>query len=243
MDDLKPAIKALEKKEFACHADAEKEYARSMADGKWALFKNAYEITETVREKWPPGRRGAGTRPALAPSYRIRITQVDQKEEECRKYLQNESCIVLVSNVTDEAVTDRRLIETYKGQHVVENSFRQLKGPNLADAIYLKNPYRIRALTMILSIALLLRALIQYRLRDGLRKHDEENPGVPIMAGWGGKPLKNPTYKLFYEHCINCHYKREGRGKYSFAWPFVETRHVVESLLSLMGLTVKTVMG
>ena len=242
MSELKPAIKALEKKEFACLANAKKEYARFMKDKKWSLFQNEYEIIETVNEKWPPGRRSEATRPIAVTSYKIRITQTGQKERECRQHLQNESCIVLISNVIDETVTDRCLIETYKGQQTVENSFRQFKGPNLASVIYLKNPARIQALTMILSLALLLRALIQYRLRDGLKKHNEENPGVPIMAGWGGRPLKSPTYKLLYEHSINCYYQRESWGKYRFVWPYVETKQLVESLLALMGLTVKSIM-
>ena len=239
---LAPIVKELEKKEFSCRADAEKEYKRFMKRKEWKLFFNKAEITETVREKWPAGRRSAETRPTMVTVCKITITQIEQKEQPCRQYLQNGSCIVLISNVLDETVTDRNLVETYKGQQVVENSFRQFKGPNLASVIYLKNPVRICALTMVLSLALLLRALIQYRLRDGLKKHEADNPGVPIMAGWAGRPLKNPTYKLLYEHSINCYYKCERRGQYSFMWPFVETRQIVESLLSLMGVTVKTLL-
>ena len=240
--ELEPIIKVLEKKEFACQADAEKEYRRFMKDKRWHLFQNNLEIIAQVKEKWPKGRRSASTRPITTTVYKIRITQVAQKEPACQRYLQTESCIVLISNVVDETVTDKYLVETYKGQHIVENSFRQFKGPNLASVIYLKNPVRIQALIMLLSLALLLRALIQYRLRDGLKQHEAENPDVPIMAGWGGRPLKNPTYKLLYEHSINCFYSRESLGKYSFVWPFPETKQIVGSLLSLMGLTVKTIM-
>jgi hypothetical protein len=154
----------------------------------------------------------------------------------------NESCIVLISNITDETVTDRTLLETYKGQHVVENSFRQLKGPNMASVIYLKNPKRIQALTMLFSFSLLIRALIQYRLRDGLKKHEAENPDVPIRAGWNGRPLKNPTFKLLYEQSINCYYERDGHNEYSFIWPHMEAQRIVESLLDLMGLSVSTLL-
>ena len=240
--ELAPAIKALEKKEFACLADAEKEYIRFMEDKRWALFQSKPEMVESVKEKWPKGRRSATAQPITVTVYKIRITGIEEKEEACRQYLRNESCIVLISNVADETVTDRYLVETYKGQQVVENSFRQFKGPNLASVIYLKNPVRIQALTMILSLALLLRALIQFRLRDGLKKHETDNPGVPIMAGWAGRPLKNPTYKLLYEQSINCYYMRDSPGKYIFVWPFAETRQIVESLLALMGLTVSSVL-
>ena len=239
---LGPLISCLEKKKFACRADAEKEYARFLAQKEMKLFGCAEEITETIEQKWPRGRRGKDTRPAIVPTYQVRIKEVGRDPEACRQYLQNKSCLVIISNVIDESVTNRELLETYKGQHVVENSFRQLKSPNLASVIYLKNPKRIGALTMLLTFSLLIRALIQYRLRDGLQKHAEQNPGVPIYAGWGGRELKNPTFKLLYEHSANCYYEREGRGEYLFEWPFSETRMYVEPLLALMGISVKTLL-
>jgi hypothetical protein len=145
---------------------------------------------------------------------------------------------VLISNVTDD-LCDKDLLTIYKGQQTVENSFRALKSPQLASAIYLKNQIRIQALTMLLSISLLLRALIQFRLREGLKKHNEANPNVPIRAGWGGRPLKNPTFKLLYEHSINCYFERERLGQYIFGWPSGTTRQRVEPLLELMGLTLE----
>ena len=155
------------------------------------------------------------------------------------QFTHRESSFVLISNVT-EGVTDHELLEIYKGQQVVENSFRQLKSPQLASVIFLENPTRIKAMTMLLSVALLVRAIVQYRLREGLRKHKEENPDSEIRAGWGGRPLANPTFKLFYEHSARCHYVREGFREYSFAWPNCETHAVVLPLLKLLGLNIAT---
>lgn len=76
-------------------------------------------------------------------------------------------CIVLISNVGEEVSGKRELLQTYKGQQVVEISFRELKSPSMASVIYLKNPERIQTLSMLLSFALLVRAIIQYRMRRG----------------------------------------------------------------------------
>jgi len=72
---------------------------------------------------------------------------------------------------------------------------------------------------MLLSLALLVRAVIQHLLREGLRKHDEENPGKKAYAGWKGKLVKSPTHKMFYEHSYNCHFIKEGEGRYRYKWP------------------------
>ena len=240
---LAPLIKALEKKTFVCRADAEKEYDRFVRLKEMKLFKCTAEIQESRKEKWPRGRRNATTQPTIILSYQIHIEQVEQDEEICRQYIRNESCFVIISNITDNTTTDRELLEIYKGQHVVENSFRQFKGPNMASVIYLKNPTRIQALTMILSFSLLIRALIQYRLRAGLKEHQEDNPDIPIYAGWNGRKLANPTFKLFYEQTINCYYEREKSGEYSFIWPYTEAQYIVGSLLSLMGETVASILA
>lgn len=92
---------------------------------------------------------------------------------------------------------------------------------------------------MLLTFSLLVRAIIQYRLREGLREYQERNPEEELHAGWGNRPLKNPTYKLLYEHGSNCYFEKEGIREYSFAWPSVETRDRMTVLLELMGVTLE----
>jgi len=139
-------IAGIEKKEFACEADVLKEYARFKESKLWELFNCTLEVEAETLEKWPRGRRSANTQPKRVTIYHARITEVSYSLGDCRRYLQNESSFVIISNVGKETASDRELLVTYKGQQVVENSFRQLKGPNLASVIYLKNPDRIQAL-------------------------------------------------------------------------------------------------
>ena len=168
---------------------------------------------------------------------------VVEKEKEREEYLQKESCIVLISNIGEEEQGDKELVQIYKGQQVVENSFRELKSPSMASVIYLKNPERIEALGMLLSLSLLIRAIIQYRMREGLKEFNHENPGAKLRAGWGGRVLETPTYRLLYEHSINCYFEKEEEGVYSYAWSSVETRERVETLLKLMKITLGDLIG
>ena len=242
-ENVKPLVATLEKKEFICPADAEKEYARFSALKELNLFCHEAKILEITNEKWPRGRRSKETKPTITKSYRVRITYLEFDDERRKEYFQSESTLVLISNVLAEAKTDKQLLEIYKGQHVVENSFRHLKHPSVASVIYLKNPKRVEALTMLLHFSLLVRAIIQFRMREGLKSHNEEHPDVPINAGWNRRALKNPTFKLFYEQSINCYYERKtGYDEYRFNWPNVETKEVVAQLLALMGLTILTIL-
>ena len=236
-EKLMPLIRKLEKNPYACHTDALDACTRFFEARDAKLFNATTHIVRTVKERWPRGRRKAGAVPTIEETFKIVVENMQRNEAACKTFLQNESSFVIISNVLD-GLSDKDLLATYKGQQVVENSFRQLKGPHLASVIYLKNPVRIKALTMVLSIALLVRAIIQFKLREGLREFKESHPDGKLFAGWNGRELKKPTYKLLHEHAFDCYFEREGYGKYSFAWPFVESKERVGTLLWLMGLDV-----
>ena len=235
--ELEPEIKKVEKKVFLCQADAEEEIRRFEKLPCSDLFRCQFKVQKEVKEKWPRGRRKEGSKPQIEERYYLKKEKITEKEKERDEYLQKASCIVLISNVEEEEQGDRELVEIYKGQQVVENSFRELKTPSMASVIYLKNPERIKALSMLLSLSLLIRAIIQFRMREGLKEFNKENPGIKLRVGWGGRPLESPTYKLLYEHSVNCYYEREEEGVYSYAWSSSETRERVETLLKLMKIT------
>lgn len=235
---LEPEVKALEKKKFLCEADVEEELKRFHKGKGMKRYECVCRTVKEVKERWPRGRRGAETKPKREESYHIQVMEIRLKEKESEEYLKRESCIVLISNAP-ETYSDRELLETYKGQQVVENSFRELKSPSVASVIYLKNPKRIEGLSMLLTFSLLVRAIIQYRLREGLREYQEKNPEEELRVGWGNRPLKNPTYKLLYEHGSNCYFEKEGLREYSFAWPSIETRDRMTVLLGLLGVTLE----
>jgi len=237
---IQPLIKALTKVEYKCYADAQAACDRFMKEKQMDLFTCEYNIEKRITEKWPKGRRGPKTKVKTTETYHIHVNEIHKNEQAYQSFIQRESCIVIASNAVHKS--DIEIIQAYKGQHVVENSFRALKSPQLASVIYLKSIERIQVLSMLLTFSLLVRALIQYRLREGLKEYRENNPKQSIRAGWGGKELKNPTFKLFYEHSINCCYERENNGCYSFAWPSTETKERVAPLLQFLGLSVETIL-
>jgi len=230
------AVKKLESEEWHCQKDAKKALIRFKKTKSLQLFEYEFEIEEKIIEKWPRGRRGADTKPTLVTSYHLKCVKMSTLTAAAQSFKQNKSCLVLISNVMD--MSNEKLLQTYKGQHVVENSFRQLKSPQLASVIYLQNPYRIKGLSMILHVSLLIRALIQFRLREGLKAYEENHPGETINAGWGGRPLKNPTFQLIYEHSRDTYFEYDRfTSEFSFEWPNEKTKVIITHLLSLLGFS------
>ncbi len=237
--ELEPEVRKMGKKVFMCQADAEEEIRRFEKQPCVGLFQCQFSIEKEIKEKWPRGRRKADTQPEIEERYHLKPGEITINDRERDKYLQKASCIVLISNVREEEQGDAELVRIYKGQQTVENSFRELKTPSMASVIYLKNPKRIKALSMLLSLSLLIRAVIQYRMREGLKEYKRENPDIKLRAGWGGRALENPTYRLLYKHSVNCYFEKEDAGIYSYAWSSAETRERVETLLNLMKITLE----
>lgn len=234
---IKPLIASLEKREFVCKADAEKEIELFKKRKELKLFDSVCVVEKQITEKWPRGRRKADAKPKIIEDYKIKVVDVTRNEESCLIFEQDKSCFVIISNVID-GVSNKDLLGIYKGQQVVENSFRLLKEPQLASVIYLKNPKRIAVLTMLLTFSLLIRAIIQYRMREGLKKFNEENPGVVLKVGWQDRPLTSPTYKLLYEHAIGCYFEEVGTDEYSFSWPDEKAKRRVSTLFKLMNIEI-----
>jgi transposase len=72
----------------------------------------------------------------------------------------------LVSN--ERELTADELFAAYKRQHLIENRFRDWKGPLAVRPLFLHNNQRIAALVAIISLALLLYGLIERQVRRGL---------------------------------------------------------------------------
>jgi ribosomal protein L21E len=72
----------------------------------------------------------------------------------------------LVTN--DQTLTDDQLFCAYKRQHLIESRFTDLKGPIQVRPVFLHTNRRIAALLAVISTALLLYALIERQVRQGL---------------------------------------------------------------------------
>ena len=133
------------------------------------------------------GRPGPGAQPAqivyhitgaLASRLTDRRARVDQQ-----------SCFLLATNELDEGqVSAQAMLDGYKGQAEAEHGVRFLKAPQfLASSRYLKQPERLMALLMVMTIYLLVYAALEYRIRTALKEPEATLPDQK------GKRIQNPT--------------------------------------------------
>ena len=127
----------------------------------------------------------------MTSRYTLKFKQLNPREEIIQQYREENSCLVLIAQVP-ETYGSREILEADKSQQEVENSFRLLKTPAVASVIYLENERRIMGLTLLLHVALLIRALIQYRMRKGYEAWQVEHPGQNLAIGWANQKPKKP---------------------------------------------------
>jgi len=179
------------RKEFACLPDA-----RNAPEefGKELKFTQSEEfgIVKTFRYEGR-GRPGKGSKPEKIV-FQIRGA-LSVSLEKRQDMLWQKSCFIIATDETDEEkLSDIDLFEGYKGQSRVEKGFRFLKDPMfLSSSLYLKNPKRIMALMMVMTLCLLVYASPEYKIRKELK---ERNRTFPDQKG---KPINNPTAKWIFQ--------------------------------------------
>lgn len=101
----------------------------------------------------------------------------------------------IATNCLNDELSPDQLIALYKSQGVtVERGFRFLKDPMFfADSIFLKNPSRIMALMMVMTLSLLIYSIAEYQLRESLHKRGETIPNQ------SGKPTTKPTMRRIFQ--------------------------------------------
>ncbi len=88
----------------------------------------------------------------------------------------------------------------YKSQQRVERGFRFLKSPEfLSDSLFLKNPERIEALLMLMTLSLMVYAALEYSIRKELKNSNKTFPNQV------GKPINNPTTRWVFESFFAIH--------------------------------------
>lgn len=234
LKELEQAIVQVQKKEFVCEADAIKELQRFQKDHKSSIYDYSATIVPTTVEKRPRGNPGKTPKPAkIETKWHLQIKITGESHEFMEKLRRKEECFVLITNADNKTHDARNILENYKNQSVVEVQFRLLKEPCIASVIYLDTPDRIRALVMLFGISLLIRALVQYKLRKGYRESEKDLPKI----GWNRAKLKANITIFFLITALNNHVfikEKEGEYSYSFANDFKELQ--ITTLLDLIGM-------
>ena len=235
-DELAADIAKVEKKTFECKKDSEKEWQRFLKEHKDAVYECSVEHEETRIVKRRRGRPAKNAKPLSVKHIWKMNIKIGKKNDENMKRLQRkEESFVLITNVGVDKHDMRDIISFYKDQTVVETQFRFFKEPCLASVIYLKTPGRINALIMLLGVSLLLRGLMQYKMRKGYAKAVRDNVTLP-KVGWNGAKLQpSLTAKFLFYALKNAYFIRQDVDYYTYCLP---DRQRVLTLLYLMDLEI-----
>lgn len=182
---------------FACEADAR----QALVTFEQAL-QATFLGTSTVRAQPRYRKRGRPRQDAqpqqvvyqiagaLASSLTAHHARIDQH-----------SCFILATNELDTTqLPPQEVLAGYKGQVHAERGFRFLKDPQfVASSLYLKQPERLMALLMVMTVCLLVYAALEYRMRQTLTDHEATFPDQK------GKRIRNPTARWVFHYFVGIH--------------------------------------
>jgi len=239
-NEMEASIAEVQDKRFACQADAQKEYERFLKANRDTPYITCarYHVSEAVKRS--PGRPSLKQpKPVTVVetwSVEISITGLDDLRRE--KIKQQEEAFVLISS--DLSLSATQLLRHYKEQQVVEIDFRYLKNTSIASHILLKTPKRVEALLMLMHVALLVNALLQYRLRKGRKAWMKPLPKI----GWNGaEMMENPT--VYYLECMTgaWFFKSDPRDPCTYDLCGGRSVRTLEILLEMMSMEIEDIMN
>lgn len=235
---LDHAIEDTNKKIFVCEADAQEEWKRFCKSHKKSLYLYDVSFVETTHQKRPRGNPGKNPKPPqIISQWSLRIQVTGENAEAMTMFQHSEECFVLITNVDSKECNMQEILGIYKNQMVVEMDFRIFKEPCVASVIYLKTPERIKSLAMLLHISLLVRAMIQYKLRQGIKDYKAE--GLPRVGRDGRKLQANPTTRFLIEEFRNHGFIEVEKGKYQLIFISKFRNLQMTTFLQFMGISVE----
>ena len=160
---------------------------------KWKYHSLSAQVVP-VKRYASRGRPAAGSEPQVV-GFQLE-GQVQQSEQLLEKARKGQGYFILATNELDaDRLSTQDMLAQYKAQAVsVERGFRFLKDPLFfAHSLFLKNPGRIMALTMIMTLSLLIYSLAERKLRDILQQSGQSIPNQV------GKPTQRPTMRWVFQ--------------------------------------------
>jgi len=185
----------LQKQPFFCEADANKALKEEINKLECTTIINKQLITKPKYKT--KGRPKANEKPECYKYYWQLETKPNTNYLEQEKN-QKSGLFILATN--DMTLSPQELLDEYKSQQRVERGFRFLKSPQfLSDAMFLKNPKRIEAMLMIMTLSLLIYSALEYKIRKELKAQNKTFPNQL------GKPVQNPTTRWIFENFFAIH--------------------------------------
>ena len=182
----------LQRTAYYCEADANKAYEETTIQLECTTIKSKKLITK------PKYKTKGRPKPNAVPDhyeYYWEIETTPNKEYLKQQQEQKSGLFILATN--DMSLSQQELLDEYKSQQRVERGFRFLKSPEfLSDAMFLKNPKRIEAMLMIMTLSLLVYSALEYKIRSELKAQNKTFPNQL------GKPVQNPTARWVFENFL-----------------------------------------
>lgn len=169
---------------FQCPEDAKK----SLEAFKKLKFHRVEGTTDAIYKHTTRGRPKPGVEPQVV-AYRVQGTILADNEK-ITQYKRRKGRFILATNQMDtHELSDGEILQEYKNQSQVEQGFKLIKSDDFqVSSVYLKNPSRIEALMVIMTLCLMVYNIAQHRLRAGLASSNDTLPGPE------NRPMKNPTF-------------------------------------------------
>jgi transposase len=101
--------------------------------------------------------------------------------------------ILATNNLSYENLKDEELLKEYKELSKTEAGFRFIKDPCFqVSSVFLKTAERIEALTMIMTLCIMVYNVAQFKVREALKANEDTLPNQ------SGKQVQNPTIRWLF---------------------------------------------
>jgi len=159
---------------------------------KWK-YHQVHQTTCTSHLHYAHKGRPTPDTPIKSIDWQLQVTVVPDPEKR-RGQKQRKASFVLGTSIDAEEVEDEDLLAGYKGQGTAERGFRFLKEPLFfTSSLFVKKPSRIQGLLMVMTLALLVYAIAQRRVRQQLAQQQETLPNQI------GLPTATPTLRWIFQ--------------------------------------------
>ncbi|ATY86113.1 hypothetical protein CVV65_15240 [Kyrpidia spormannii] len=174
---IEKAVAQQERLSYHCEADAKvalEDWWRR--HNRWGFHHVTGQVVQerTVKRRvGRPRKHDPDSGSVEVVRWRVNFT-VEPDTEAIKQRRRRERTFVLISNVPrTRRADDADLLRDYKGQIEVENLFRALKQPYFVHGIFVKTLKRVLALAYVFLLGLLVYAIIQHRVRQGMREDQQ----------------------------------------------------------------------
>jgi transposase len=152
-----------------------------------------YEVRAVVTKQKTRAYRGRPAREETDVSFEIEVSRDSTRIEE-----KNREMGWQVYGTNGLGMALPQVVRAYRGQYRIENDWSRLKGRPLGlTPLYLQDEDRIQGLVYVLSLALRVLTLVEWVVREGLRKEGSKVQGV--YAGQPGRKTARPSAELLLD--------------------------------------------